>query len=106
MTPRPVALAVCHSNKTITVFYPVDYASHTLSAAERNFSLVEKEALAGIFCVTKMHQYLFCRHFEFVTDHKPLQCLFNECEGTNPLASARFQHWAEKLAAYNYFLRV
>ena len=67
--------------------------------------MLEKEVLASIFGATKMHQYLFCRQFELVTDHKPLQSLFNESKGINPQASTRIQHLAEKLAAYDYSIR-
>ena len=57
------------------------------------------------FGVTTMHQYLFCRHFELETDHKPLQSLFNEGKGTSQQVTARIQHLAEKLAAYDYSIR-
>ena len=67
--------------------------------------MVEKEALTCIFGVTKMHQYLFCRQFELVTNHKPLQSQFNESKGINPQASAHIQRWAEKFAAYDSSLR-
>ncbi|CAH2100883.1 unnamed protein product [Euphydryas editha] len=36
---------------------PVSCASRTLNAAERNYSQLDKEALAIVFGVTKHHQY-------------------------------------------------
>ena len=40
---------------------PVAYASRTLNPAERNYSMVDKEAFACVFGVSKMHQYMFMR---------------------------------------------
>ena len=50
----------------------------------------------------KFHQYIYGRHFSLVTDHKPLESLFNEKKATPPMAAARIQRWALTLAAYNY----
>ena len=51
---------------------PVGFASRTLAKAERNYSQLDKEALAIIFAIKRYHQYLYGRHFEIKTDHKPL----------------------------------
>ena len=82
--------------------HPIAYASRTLSNAERNDSNLEREALALVFGVKKFHQYIYGRHFSLVTDHKPLESLFNEKKAKQPMAAARIQRWALTLAAYNY----
>ena len=41
--------------------HPIAYASRSLSPAERNYSHLDKEALAIIFGVTKFHQYVWPR---------------------------------------------
>ena len=81
---------------------PVAYASRTLSQAERNYSQLEKEALALIFGTKRFHNYLYGRSFTLYTDHKPLQGLLNQSKAIPTLASARIQRWALTLATYQY----
>ena len=57
---------------------PVAYASRTLSAVEKNYSQLEREALAIIFAIKKFYDYLLGRHFTIESDHRPLSFLFNE----------------------------
>ena len=81
---------------------PVAFASRSLAPAEKSYSQLDKEALAIIFGVKKFHHYLFGRHFTICLDHKPLQHLFSENRLITSLASARIQHWALALSAYEY----
>ena len=57
---------------------PIAYASRSLSAAEKNYSQLDKEGLSLIFGVTKFHQYLYGTQFTHVMDHRPLIGLFDE----------------------------
>lgn len=85
---------------------PVAFASRTLTAAEKNYSQLEKEGLAIVFGVNKFNNYLYERHFIIESDHQPLSHLFNESKQTPPpLASARIQRWALTLGAYRYSIR-
>ena len=43
--------------------HPVAYTSRTLSAAEKNYAQIEKEALALAYGIRKLHSYLFGRKF-------------------------------------------
>jgi hypothetical protein len=73
---------------------PVAYASRTLSKAEKNYSQLDKEALAVVFAVKKFHQFLYGGHFKIYTDHKPLLGLLSSHKAIPPMASGRVQRWA------------
>ena len=81
---------------------PIAYVSRTLSAAEKNYSQLEKEGLAIVFGVRKFDQYLRGHHFIIYSDHQPLKYLFNEDRPVPPMASSRIQRWALTLGAYQY----
>ena len=84
---------------------PVAFVSKTLSSAERNYSQIEREGLALVTCIKKLHQYLYGRPFTLLTDHKPLLGLLEEEKPIPTLAAARVQRWALILAAYKYRLK-
>ena len=81
---------------------PIAFASRTLSPSERNYAQIEKEALSLVFGVKKFHQYLYGRHFNLITDHKPLTAILGPKKGVPSLAAARMQRWALLLSAYTY----
>ena len=80
----------------------IAYASRSLSSAEKNYSQLEKEALALIFGVKRFHQFLYGRSFKLITDHKPLATIFGDKQGIAAVSVARLQRWAVILAAYRY----
>ena len=81
---------------------PIAYASRSLNKAERNYSNIEREALAVSFGVKKFRDYLFGRHFWIYSDHKPLMSLFNEHKVIPTEVSPRIQRWAMQLSSYTY----
>ena len=81
---------------------PIAYASRTLSAAEKNYSQIEREALAIVFGIKRYHQYLFARNFTLVTDHRPLTHIFGPKTGIPTIAASRMIRWALLLAGYQY----
>ena len=80
----------------------IAYTSRSLSTAERKYAQIEKEGLAIVYGAKEFHQYLYGRQFTIVSDHRPLQHLFNESRAIPTMASARIQRWALTLSAYNY----
>ena len=84
---------------------PIAYVSRTLSPAEKNYSQLEKEALAIVFAVKKFHNFIYGRLFLIESDHRPLMFLFGDKSGIPPLASSRIQRWALTLSTYTYTIR-
>ncbi|XP_058024044.1 uncharacterized protein K02A2.6-like, partial [Ahaetulla prasina] len=83
---------------------PIAYYSRTMSSAERNYSQLDREALAIVSGVKKFHEYVFGRDFEIVTDHRPLLGLLAGDRPTPVALSPRLTRWTIFLAAYSYRL--
>ena len=81
---------------------PVEFASRTLSSAEKNYAQIEKEGLAIVFGVKRFQLYPYGRKFTLVTDHQPLTCIFGPKSSIPPLAAARLQRWAVLPSGYDF----
>ncbi|KAL1259103.1 hypothetical protein QQF64_009680 [Cirrhinus molitorella] len=73
----------------------VAFTSRTLTAAERNYSTVEKEALACVWAVEKWRPYLWGQHFVLRTDHRALTTLL-ATKGIGR-AGMRVARWSARL---------
>jgi transposase InsO family protein len=51
---------------------PVLFAARSLTPAEINYSIIEKELLAVVFALRRFHFYTLGRPIEILTDHQPL----------------------------------
>ena len=74
--------------------------SQPLIKFERNYSVIEKDALAIIYGIRKFQQFLCGRRFTFLTDHQLLTSLFGSKTTMPAVAASRIQRWAIKLLAY------
>ena len=81
------------------------HAARSLTSAERNYSQVEKEALALIFAVKKIHKMIFGRHFTLLTDQKPLLSIFGSKKGIPVYSASRLQRWAIILLGYDFSIQ-
>ena len=75
----------------------VAYASRSLTDCESRYSQTEREALAVIWGIEHFHLYLYGSSFRVITDHKPLETIFN-----NPTckATARLERLQLRLQPY------
>ncbi|GFX45009.1 transposon Tf2-8 polyprotein [Trichonephila clavipes] len=83
---------------------PAMFASRSLTKTERNYSQMDKEALSIVWGVKRFYQYLFGRHFDLVTDHKPLVSIFAPNRSL-PCLSIRMVHYALFLQAFSYTIK-
>ena len=81
---------------------PIAFYSRTLKPAEKNYSVLDKEALAVICGVKKFHCYLYGRSFIIQSDHKPLEKLLHEKNKLSHMAAPRNKRWSLDLSAYDY----
>ena len=81
---------------------PIANISKTITASQRNYSQIQKEALAIIYALKKFFQYLCGRKFILVTDHQPLVAMFGPNKATPALAANRLSRWALFLRQFNY----
>lgn len=102
-SPDGVGAVLSHEDNH-QVEHPIAFASRSLNSAERNYSQLDKEALAILFGVRKFHKFIFGNRVTIRTDHKPLIGLFGEHKPLPEHASSRVQRWAITLAAYDYHL--
>ena len=75
----------------------ISYGSRTLSKAERNYCVTDRELLAVKYFVSYYRQYLLGRKFVVRTDHQALKWLFSLKEPKNRVA-----RWIEILSEFDF----
>ncbi|XP_018346784.1 PREDICTED: uncharacterized protein K02A2.6-like [Trachymyrmex septentrionalis] len=81
----------------------VYHISQSLTDSQRNYSQLEKEALALVTAVERFHKFVWGRKFILQTDHKPLVALLQseDTKGLKP-TTARLKRWAIRLLGYDF----
>ena len=77
--------------------------SRTLSSAEKNYSNIEREALAVVWSILRLRHLLLGRSFTLVSDHKPLETDFGG-KGLPKVVSAGLVRWSLLLQLYDFTL--
>ena len=78
----------------------IAYWSRQLQKAERNYSTVEREALAVVCAIKEFYPYLYAFPFTVVTDHNPLTSL----KGIKD-TGGRITRWLMFLQQFNFEIR-
>ena len=77
----------------------IAYVSRALSDVERQYSQTEKEALAIVWAIERLHIYVYGKHFSLFTDCKPVQLIYGNAKSKPP---ARIERWNLRLQGYNF----
>ena len=94
-------LAQRHLNaeSTKSTLHPVAYLCEKMTSAECNYGIGDKELLAIIACLEKLHMYLHGIEFTIFTEHYNLQNF-----ATKALLNRRQARWAGLLAQYQFHI--
>jgi len=76
---------------------PIYFGSRQMSAAERNYTTTEREALAVVYACKKFRHYLLGYKIVFYTDHNSLKYLVNKLD-----LSGRIARWILLLQEFDY----
>lgn len=101
----PVGIAAVLSHIIDGQERPVAYVSRSLTASERNYSQLDREALAIIFAVTRFYNYIYGRNFLLVTDNEPLSRIFGHNRASPQMTSARLLRYASFLSGFDYTVK-
>ena len=74
--------------------------SKILNSCQQNYSVYKKELYGIVYCLRKFHSYLFGRHFNLYTDHKPLTFMF-----TTETLSVPLQQWLDVIVSYSFQIK-
>lgn len=101
----PVGIGAVLSHEVNGVERPVMFVSRSLTAAEVNYSQLDREALAIVFALHRFYISLYGRHFTLISDNKPLTRIFHQHAKLPPLSAARLLRYAAYLSIFNYSVK-
>ena len=75
------------------------YAKRALTEVERRYSQTEREALAIVWAIERLHLYLLGNHFKLLTYCKPVELILSNPKSRPP---ARIERWNLRLQGYEF----
>nr|GEX88946.1 hypothetical protein [Tanacetum cinerariifolium] len=91
------AIGVVLGQRVEKHFWPIHYASKTMTQAETNYTTTKKEMLAVVYAFKKFRSYLIMNKSIVYTDHSTLKYLFAKKE-----AKARLLRWILLLQEFDF----
>nr|XP_047146105.1 uncharacterized protein K02A2.6-like [Hydra vulgaris] len=82
--------------------HPVLHLLRTLSDAEIRYSNIQREALAIVWSAHRARHFLLGRKFKLISDHRPLEFIFDSNKELPKVTSARILRWAIQMMAFDY----
>ena len=76
------------------------YIGGSLTDAEKKYSTTEIESLSSVWCIEKLHLYLYQKKFNVRFDYRPLLYIF----GPKSKTSARMERWQLRLQPYDFLM--
>ena len=95
-SPVGLAALLTQDNKIIA------YASRPLTNVETLYSQTEKEGLAIVWSIEHFHLYLYGHKFTLVSDHQPLETIFNNPKSKIPARIERWRKYLQELKDGDY----
>lgn len=85
---------------------PIAFASRSLTAAEKNYTQLDKEAAALIWGLKKFFQFCYGRKIILIIDNQPLARILHPTKLIPSTTAIRLVHYANFLAGFDYELRL
>ena len=97
-----VAAVLSQIDPTSSLMHPIAFFSRSMSSAELNYEIYDKELLAIFAAFKEWRHYLegILNTIEVITDHKNLEYF-----ATTKLLTRRQARWSEYLSGFNYNIR-
>lgn len=99
-------LAQRYKEKGETKETTIACAAKSLTETEKKYPQTQREALAIVWGVERFSHYLIGREFVIVTDHAPLQYIFERSKVTDRRSLTRAEGWALRLASYRFKIEI
>ena len=80
--------AVLSKKQSDQLLHPVAYASHALSAPEKNYTITELETLAVVWAIQHFRAYLYGHEVTVITDHSAVHAVLE-----TPSPSGKHAQW-------------